>query len=91
MAFNVDWRDMCSESDTLERCSRSSRFESVSWERERTACGFECGRSSRVDVMSGRRVSIVSGSGMMARGPEKEAVREVSVRDWWVRWVVSAS
>lgn len=32
--------------------------------------------------MSGRRVSIASGSGMIGRGPEKEAAREVSVRDW---------
>ena len=32
-----------------------------------------------------------SRSGMMARGPEKEAETEVSVRDWWVRWLVRAS
>jgi hypothetical protein len=32
-----------------------------------------------------------SGEGRAGRGPEKEAVREVRVRDWWVRWVVRAS
>lgn len=32
-----------------------------------------------------------SGSGMIGRGPENEAVREVRVRDWWVRCVVRAS
>jgi hypothetical protein len=31
--------------------------------------------------MRGRRVSISSGSGIMGRGPEKDAVREVRVRD----------
>lgn len=51
----------------------------------------DCGRSSNVDCISGRRVSIVSGSGMMGRGPENEAAREVKVRDWCVRWVVRAS
>jgi hypothetical protein len=51
----------------------------------------ECGRSSSVVSMRGRSTSISSGSGMMGRGPEKDAVREVRVRDWWVRWVVRAS
>lgn len=51
----------------------------------------ECGSSSRVLSISGRSVSISSKSGMMGRGPEKEAVREVRVRDWWVRCVVRAS
>jgi hypothetical protein len=41
--------------------------------------------------MRGRSTSISSGSGMMGRGPENDAVREVRVRDWWVRWVVRAS
>lgn len=33
-------------------------------------------------VIIGSSVSIVSGSGMVARGPEKEAVSDVNVRDW---------
>jgi len=32
-----------------------------------------------------------SGSSGVGRGPEKEAVRDVRVRDWCVRWVVRAS
>lgn len=34
---------------------------------------------------------MASGEGTMARGPVNEAVKEVSTRDWWVRWVVSES
>jgi hypothetical protein len=34
---------------------------------------------------------MVSGSGMIGRGPENEAAKEVRVRDWWVRCVVKAS
>jgi hypothetical protein len=32
--------------------------------------------------MRGRSVSMASGSGIMGRGPENDAVREVRVRDW---------
>jgi hypothetical protein len=32
-----------------------------------------------------------SGEGRIARGPEREEVREVSWRDWWVKWEVRAS
>lgn len=53
--------------------------------------GDECGRSSRVLVMRGISASIASGSGYMALGPEKDAVNEVRVRDWCVRWVARAS
>jgi hypothetical protein len=38
-------------------------------------------RQQLVDCMSGRSSSMVSGSGMMGRGPEKEAARDVRVRD----------
>jgi len=43
--------------------------------------GDAFGRSSRVDWMRGRSISMSSGSGIIGRGPEKEAVREVRVRD----------
>ena len=69
----------------LESMSRRSRVDVDSWESAITGCGEERGSSSSVDVISGRRVSMSSRSGMMARGPENEAVREVNVRDWCVR------
>ena len=49
-----------------------------------------CGRRSRVDVMRGRRASIVSGSGAVERGEKREDERDVKVRVWWVRCVVRA-
>lgn len=75
----------------LDSMSRRSRVEVESCVRAMSGCGDDCGRSSRVEVMRGRRVEMVSASGRMARGPEKEAVSEVRVRDWWVKWVVRAS
>lgn len=82
---------MWSVSDTLARCWRSSRVERVRCESETSGAVEEFGRSSRVDWMRGRSVSMSSSEGIMGRGPEKEAVREVRVRDWWVRCVVRAS
>lgn len=49
-----------------------------------------CGRRSSVDVMSGRRASIASGSGAVERGEKREDERDVKVRVWWVRCVVRA-
>lgn len=66
-------------------------MDSVRCESEISGSLEECGRRSRVDWMSGSSVSMSSGSGIMGRGPENEAVREVRVRDWCVRCVVKAS
>ena len=84
-------RDMCKVSDTFARCWSSSRVDSVRWERETRGSVEACGRRSSVDWMRGRRMSMSSWSSGVGRGPEKDAVREVRVRDWWVRWVVRAS
>jgi hypothetical protein len=78
-------------SETFARCCSSSRVDRVRCESETRGSVDEFGRSSRVVWMSGRSVSISSGSGIMGRGPEKDAVRDVRVRDWWVRCVVRAS
>lgn len=91
LALVVAWRLIWSESEMLESISRRSRVDVDNWESAMTGCGEARGSSSSVDVMRGRRVSMVSRSGIMARGPEKEAVKEVSVRDWWERCVVRAS
>jgi hypothetical protein len=74
-------RDMCNVSETFARCCRSSRVDMVRCARETIGSVEACGRSSSVVCMSGRRVSISSGSGMIGRGPEKDAVRDVRVRD----------
>lgn len=66
-------------------------MEFVRWESEMSGSVEECGRCSSVESMSGSRSSMLSRSGMMGRGPEKDAASDVSVRDWWVRWVVRAS
>lgn len=90
-AFVVVCRLMCSVSETFERCWRSSRVERVRWDKETIGSVEECGRDWRVCSISGRSESISSADGIMARGPVKEAVREVRTRDWWVRWVVRES
>jgi hypothetical protein len=82
---------MWSESDMLDSISRSSRVDTESWESAIMGCGEEWGSSSRVDAMRGSKVSMVSRSGIIARGPEKEEDKEVNVRDWCVRCVVRAS
>lgn len=75
-------RDMCSVSLTFARCCRSSRLECVRWDRATSGSAEEWGSKSRVDCMIGKSSSMVSGSGRMGRGPEKEAARDVRVRDW---------
>lgn len=90
-AFAVVWRDMWSVSDTLARCCSSSRVDIVRCESATSGSVEACGSNSRVDWMRGRRFSMSSESRGVGRGPEKDAVREVRLRDWWVRWVVRAS
>lgn len=91
MAFVVVCRDICNVSETFARCCRSSLVDIVRCASETIGSVEECGSSSSVLSISGRSVSMSSRSGMIGRGPEKEAVREVSVRDWCVRCVVRAS
>lgn len=82
MAFVVICRDIWRVSLTFARCWSNSREESVRCESDMSGSVDACGSSSRVDSMSGINASMVSGSGMMGRGPEKDAAKDVSVRDW---------
>lgn len=91
VAFAVLCRDICNVSEMFARLCRSSRVDIVRCVSDVRGCVEECGSSSRVDCISRRRFSISSKSGIMGRGPEKEAVSDVRVRDWWVRCVVRAS
>ncbi len=81
MAFAVVCRDIWRVSLTLARCWSSSLVESVRWDSETSGSLEEYGSCSKVDCMSGRRTSTVSGSGTMGRGPEKDDASEVNVRD----------
>lgn len=52
------------------------------WDSETIDSVDECGRDSRVCSTRGRSSSMASDEGIMARGPVKEAVRDVRTRDW---------
>lgn len=66
-------------------------MESVRCESETIGSAELCGSDWSVCSTRGMSSSIASGEGIMARGPVKDAVREVRTRDWCVRWVVRES
>ena len=83
-------RDMWRVSESWLRVAIRSIVYVERWRREERAELVGCGRVDGVSIRSGKRSSMTSRSGGVAKGESNGKASVCSMRVWWATWVASA-